>query len=139
MSSPKRKTEEVIVPTAKAQKMDDYPAFIMFFSTEYDKHKLAALLEKTHPGKYQDIDRCGTRVAYQMTEFPEFVTDVKKCAKKLKYELKRLMAIPDPGLGLCMDFPEDMAIGSQPDALNRCSTWDSVPHHLRPSSYVNYV
>ncbi len=117
---------------------DTSPSFIMFFSTEDDRHELAELLEKTYPKKYDEVDSCGTRVAYKMDNFPDFVQDVKTCAKKLKFQVKRLMAIPDPGLALCMDFPED-GIDDALDSLGRIQSWDETPHHLRPSSYVNYA
>ena len=110
----------------------------MFFSTEGEKRALAQLLENKHPKKYNEVDSSGSRIAYNMNNFPEFVQDVKQCAKKLKINLKRLMAIPDPGLGLCMDFPED-AHDEKVDSLGRWTRRDDIPHHLRPSSYVNYA
>ncbi len=110
--------------------------FIMFFSAN-DKFDLSRMMHEKFP-KYENVDSCGTRVAYKMDNFPDFVKDVKDCAKTLGIQLNRLMAVPNTGLGLRMDFPEDVVSGEL-DSLGRDPRWNETPHHLRPSSYVNYA
>ncbi len=48
-----------------------------------------------------------SRVAYEMNNFPEFVQDVKQCARTSNIQLVHLMAVPETGIGLDLDFIRD--------------------------------
>jgi len=120
--------------------MTSSPRFIMFFSTlNYDdRQALSKLLDKTYPEKYQKVDSCYARVAYEMDNFPDFVQDVKQCAETLNVQLKQLMVFLEPGLGLLLDFVRD-DFDDKLHALGCGLCWSNTPHPLIPSSYCNYA
>jgi len=136
------KTEEKKAEEMEESKtQNDSIPFIMFYSTFdfEDRSKLDAALKAKFPGKYNPVDTCMSRAAFAMSDFPGFVRDVKACAEEKQIDLRRLMAVPDPGLALCMDFEEDEVQENHTDSLGRSLSWKDTPHWMRPSSYANYA
>lgn len=70
------------------------------------------LTEKLERKGWSNIDSSGTRAVFEDGDFVKFLADCEEIAKKSKGKivLNRVLRCEDPGLGICMDFPEDMGM-----------------------------
>ena len=96
------------------------------------RNRLSTKLEQKG---YDNIDSSGSRFLIDATgkDLTVFLNDLFASALTIN-DLRRVLYMPDPGLGIILDFPEDEPVGSQ--------VYASMPesmHPFRPSRLVNFV
>ena len=68
------------------------------------------IVQHLSKAKFQWVDCCGSRAAFKVKKgcWKQFVNIAKEAGKKEGIKLKRILYILDPGLGLVLNYPEDI-------------------------------
>ncbi len=79
------------------------PEYVLIAASSDDRDGLSDALVKAG---FELLDTSGTRVLFADGDYDEFLKTAKRWAKN-GGTLTRVIRITDPGLGICLDYPED--------------------------------
>lgn len=96
-------------------------SYVLIAASPDDRNGLTDALTKAG---FVWIESSGTRAVFEDGDYMRFLKVAKRWARTTELNLTRVLRIEDPGLGVCLGFPEDGTM-SQHD-LHISDTWASI-------------